>query len=166
VFVSSRGWLREAPIVGWQHAASLRELGAVPLAWAEGVPADSVPAEGVLREPPAMAGVLPSVDVIIQATSAGMRGAGPGESVSDWIPWQRLARGAVAIDVVYNPPLTPFLAAAERHGVVSKGGLGMLVRQAAAAIAIWLGSEPGFRLPDLAELHAAAERALRARGHA
>jgi shikimate dehydrogenase len=100
------------------------------------------------------------VDVIIQATSAGMRGAGPGEAVSDWIPWRELAHGAVAIDVVYNPPSTPFLEAARRAQVPCAGGLGMLVRQAAAAIRIWLGSTPGFRDPDLGALTRAAEQAL------
>jgi len=49
--------------------------------------------------------------------------------------------------------------------VPARGGLGMLVRQAAAAIRIWLGAEPGFRAPDLRVLHAAAEQALAASRH-
>ena len=36
----------------------------------------------------------------------------------------------------------------------------MLVRQAAAAIRIWLGNTPGFREPELAVLLEAAEQAL------
>src|SRR6185503_18768645 len=96
------------------------------------------------------------VDVIIQATSAGMRGAGPGEAVSDWIPWRELLPGAVAIDVVYNPPVTPFLQAARRAQVPCVGGLGMLVRQAVGAIRIWMGSTPGYRDPDLGALMRAA----------
>jgi shikimate 5-dehydrogenase len=95
-----------------------------------------------------------------------MRGAGPGEAVSEWIPWRELKPGALALDVVYNPPRTPFLEAAERAAVSEVGGLGMLVRQAALALRIWLepaqvDSEP-WLAPDLAELYAAAERALSA----
>ena len=63
-----------------------------------------------------------------------MRGGGPGQEVSDWVPWRELSPGAVAIDVVYNPRVTPFLAAAEAAGIARRGGLGMLVRQAALAL--------------------------------
>jgi hypothetical protein len=42
----------------------------------------------------------------------------------------------------------------------------MLVRQAAAAIRIWLGNEPGFREPDLGVLLSAAEQALARARHA
>jgi shikimate 5-dehydrogenase len=62
--------------------------------------------------------------------------------------------------VVYNPPSTPFLEAARSARVRCAGGLGMLVRQAAAAIRIWLGSTPGYRDPDLGALTRAAEQAL------
>ncbi len=148
VAVSSRGWLAEMPRVGWKRADTLAALGATVWAWPESV-SD--------RRPEVLRCMLSRVDVIIQATSAGMRGAGPGQAVSEWIPWRELKPGAVAIDVVYNPPLTPFLQAAEAASVVNRGGLGMLVRQAAAAIRIWLGSSP-----DLAELYSAAERALAA----
>jgi shikimate dehydrogenase len=149
--VSSRGWLLGAPRELWKHAPVFESLGAESWAWPE-------------SERDARAEVFPSFlrasDVIIQATSAGMRGAGPGEAVSDWVPWDELEPGAVAIDVVYNPSLTPFLRAAEVAGVSHRGGLGMLVRQAALALRIWLGKAPGWVEPDLAELSAAAEAAL------
>ena len=80
-----------------------------------------------------------SSDVIVQATSAGMKGADDGRIVGDVVPWSRLAPGVLAYDVVYNPPLTPFLAAAKAHGVEARGGLGMLVGQAALSIELWLG---------------------------
>jgi shikimate 5-dehydrogenase len=89
-----------------------------------------------------------------------MHGAGPGAEVSDWVPWRELAPGAIAIDVVYNPRVTPFLAAADAAGVVHRGGLGMLVRQAALALGIWLDKTEGWIALDLAQLEAAADAAL------
>jgi shikimate dehydrogenase len=157
ILVSNRGWLAAQPEAEWQRAALLRALGAVPWAW---------PESAGDRRPTVLASQLPRLDVIIQATSAGMRGAGPGEAVSEWIPWHELKPGALALDVVYNPPRTPFLEAAEQAAVSEVGGLGMLVRQAALAIRIWLepaqlGAER-WLAPDLADLYAAAERALSA----
>ena len=60
------------------------------------------------------------------------------------VPWDRLPSSAFVYDVVYNPPLTPVLAAARRNGFRAEGGLGMLVRQAELAIKMWTGHEaPG-----------------------
>jgi shikimate dehydrogenase len=151
VLLSNRGWTSAEPRASWNRGQALAALGAQLCAW---------PEHARDRNPEGLASLIARVDVIIQATSAGMRGAGPGEAVSDWIPWPDLAPGAVAIDVVYNPPSTPFLEAARTAGLPCAGGLGMLVRQAAAAIRIWLESTPGYRDPDLGALTRAAEQAL------
>jgi shikimate dehydrogenase len=76
---------------------------------------------------------------IIQATSAGMSGADPGEGVADAIAWNALPAGAIALDVVYAPPETPFLRAATARGLVCANGLGMLAEQGALAFELWLG---------------------------
>jgi shikimate dehydrogenase len=76
---------------------------------------------------------------IVQATSAGMNGADPGEIVASAIGWRDLPPRAIALDVVYAPPETPFLRAASAHGVRSANGLGMLARQGALAFELWLG---------------------------
>lgn len=154
VVVSNRGWLQGAPRESWRRSDALAALGARLCAWPEGA--------GSSGQAGTLAAAVRDVDVIIQATSAGMRGAGPGESVSDWIPWRELRPGVVAIDVVYNPPSTPFLEAARRAGVPCAHGLGMLVRQAVGALRIWLGDTPGYHEPDLAALTRAAEQALAA----
>ncbi len=78
-------------------------------------------------------------ELVVQATSAGMRGGPDGEPISRQVPWGDLAPRALAYDVVYNPRVTPFLREAERHGLVARGGLGMLVEQAAQALELWLG---------------------------
>ncbi|MEY2932379.1 MAG: hypothetical protein RL033_3128 [Pseudomonadota bacterium] len=153
VVVSNRGWSQGVAAASWRRSDALSALGARLCAWPEA--GSSSPAD-------TLAAAICEVDVIIQATSAGMRGAGPGEAVSEWIPWRELRSGVVAIDVVYNPPSTPFLAAASSAGVPCAGGLGMLVRQAAGAIRIWLGNTSGYHDPELGALTRAAEQALAA----
>jgi shikimate dehydrogenase len=76
---------------------------------------------------------------IIQATSAGMDGADPGDGVADAIGWRALPARAVALDVVYAPRETPFLRAASAHRIRFANGLGMLARQGALAFELWLG---------------------------
>lgn len=80
----------------------------------------------------------PRVTAIVQATSAGMDGADPGEAAVQAVEWSALPASAVALDVVYAPPVTPFLRAAERHRLRSGNGLGMLARQGAIAFELWL----------------------------
>src|SRR4029077_6777374 len=45
---------------------------------------------------------------VVQATSAGMRGAEPGDAVAEVVAWYALPESAVAIDVVYAPRETPW----------------------------------------------------------
>lgn len=79
------------------------------------------------------------LDVVVQATSAGMKGASGGEGVAGAVAWERLPARAVALDVVYAPRTTPFLDRAAEAGVRSANGLGMLARQGALAFELWLG---------------------------
>jgi shikimate dehydrogenase len=78
---------------------------------------------------------------LVQATSAGMTGAEPGEGVAAAVAWDALPPDAVAIDVVYAPRDTPFLRAARRRGLRCDDGLGMLARQGALAFELWLCTE-------------------------
>ena len=94
-------------------------------------------------------------DCVIQASSAGMVGADPGEDVSSIVAWDRLPPHAVAYDVVYTPRVTPFLREARAHGLLGLDGLGMLVRQAALSIGLWTGLPP-----PVDRMRAAAEEAL------
>lgn len=128
----------------WTTAAAFEALGAEPVAWPDDSERDSEFRRAVL-----------SSDVVIQSTSDGMRGATDGSAVRDVVPWKDLAPGTFAYDLVYNPAVTPFVAAARARGLVAESGLGMLVGQAALAVELWLG-----RRPDSEHLRRAAERAL------
>ena len=44
--------------------------------------------------------------------------------------------------MVYNPPETKFLRQARAAGLPARGGLGMLVEQAAESFFIWRGVRP------------------------
>jgi shikimate dehydrogenase len=78
---------------------------------------------------------------VVQATSAGMRGADPGDAVATVVAWDALPPDAVALDVVYSPRDTPWLRAARARGLRCDNGLGMLARQGALALELWLGVE-------------------------
>jgi shikimate dehydrogenase len=76
--------------------------------------------------------------VVVQATSAGMQGADAGDTVAEVVAWDALASTAVALDVVYAPRNTPWLGAARARGLRCDDGLGMLARQGALALELWL----------------------------
>lgn len=159
VGVVARAWRGTVPVSEWPRADDFRRLGATVIAWPEN-------SYGVRPEQQLVAGSawdawITASDVIIQATTAGMLGASPGEAVRDMVPWLGLRPGALAYDVVYNPPDTPFLQAARAAGLALEGGLGMLVGQAAHAFELWLDV-----VPPREVMRQAAERALGLGSHA
>lgn len=83
--------------------------------------------------PRAAAGVA----LVVQATSAGMKGA-PSLEIS----LEPLPKSAVICDIVYNPLETPLLMRAKKAGFKTIDGLGMLMHQAAPAFAAFYGQEP------------------------
>lgn len=84
-------------------------------------------------------------DVVVNATAASLQGAGIPVAA------EVLARGALAVDMMYGAPARPFLDWAREHGATGRDGLGMLVEQAAEAFSIWRGVMPDTG-PVLAEL--------------
>ena len=77
-------------------------------------------------------------DILINATSAGLKGAMPP------LPEGIFAPGALAYDMVYARR-TPFLDFARARGARIADGLGMLVEQAAESFFIWRGVYPETR---------------------
>lgn len=86
---------------------------------------------------PGGAAELGACDIVCNATSVGMAGAGAAGEV----PFDPsvLHEGQVVVDIVYHPLDTPLLAAARSAGAHTVDGLGMLVHQAAAAFLRWTG---------------------------
>ena len=74
--------------------------------------------------------------VIINATSLGHHGPAPELDRGCY------SRDSVAIELVYNPPLTDFMVAARAAGARTENGLGMLLHQAALAFERWTGQSP------------------------
>jgi shikimate dehydrogenase len=87
----------------------------------------------------ALAGAAQGLDLVVNTTPVGMT---PHLEVSPWpdqLPWPA---GAAAYDLVYNPEETLFLRTAGAAGAPCRGGLGMLVEQAALAFERWTGINP------------------------
>lgn len=76
-----------------------------------------------------------SFDIVINATSAGLSGAGLAIPASIFRP------GVLAYDMVYGRE-TPFMALARARGAAAHDGLGMLVEQAAESFLLWRGVRP------------------------
>jgi shikimate dehydrogenase len=81
---------------------------------------------------------------VIQATNVGSQGGDPGEAAGDAVAWEAISPDGVALDVVYDPPVTPFLGAARAHGLRAANGKGMLARQGALAFELWFDQPAPF----------------------
>lgn len=90
-------------------------------------------------------------DVIVNATSVGM----DGTSAPD-VSFAGVRADAIVGDVVISADRTPFLRAAELHGLPVLDGLGMLVDQAVLSLEYWFGIDP-----DPARMRSALESDLR-----
>lgn len=75
-------------------------------------------------------------DVVINASSSSLQGAGPP------VPSHVIRPGTLVVDLMYGPAAEPFGAWARSHGAVTRDGLGMLVEQAAEAFFFWRGVRP------------------------
>jgi len=73
-------------------------------------------------------------DLVVNATRLGLdpHDASP-------LDFARLGRAGAAMDLVYAREKTPFVRAAERHGVRSTDGMEMLVQQGAVSFERWWG---------------------------
>jgi shikimate dehydrogenase len=82
----------------------------------------------------------PPFDVLVNATSAGLKGEAPP------FPPSLVGRDSFCYDLVYGSSDTPFVAWAKAHGAARAAqGWGMLVEQAAESFAIWRGVRPDTR---------------------
>ncbi|MGD0115790.1 MAG: shikimate dehydrogenase [Dehalococcoidia bacterium] len=91
--------------------------------------------------------------LLVNCTPVGTRhGEAEGQTPLDPVD---IPSGALVFDLVYNPPLTPLLVAAQTRGARTANGLSMLVHQAAASFKLWTGLDA-----PVDEMLAAAEAGL------
>lgn len=84
---------------------------------------------------PGSAREIEGAQLVVHATPLGMIGRVEELAVEPDV----FRPGQLAVDLVYQPAVTPFLKAATDRGARTLGGLGMLVHQAALAIERWTG---------------------------
>ncbi len=96
--------------------------------------------------------VISQADLIVNATPIGMSPKIDGCPIDES---SKLKTGAFVYDLVYNPSETKLVKLAKANGAGGITGLGMLVRQGAAAFKIFTGKEPPVDV-----MREAAERAL------
>jgi len=78
------------------------------------------------------------VHLIVNCTSVGMH---PNVDATPWDEAIPFPKGVTLYDMVYRPAVTKLMRQVEAAGGRAIGGLGMLVRQGAAAFTIWTGKE-------------------------
>ncbi len=76
-------------------------------------------------------------DLVVQCTPLGSRAGDPLPCPADW-----LGREAAAVDLLYHPATSPWVAALRERGRRVANGLGLLIEQAMFAQAFWFGEEP------------------------
>ncbi len=86
----------------------------------------------VVRTGDDSAALVQAGDLVVNSTPLGMRSEDPSPVNGAW-----LHAGQVVSDMIYSPPNTPLLRAAEAAGAKTIGGLGMLVAQGAISLEIW-----------------------------
>jgi shikimate dehydrogenase len=97
-------------------------------------------------------GCLGGAALLVNTTNQGMIGQPALDLALDDLP-----RTALVCDIIYNPLITPLLAAAAARGNPTVNGLGMLLHQARPAFEAWWGI-----LPEITpELRAAVEATIK-----
>lgn len=74
-------------------------------------------------------------DIVVNCTPVGMDSV-PGIALPGHFRFQE---GSIAVDLIYEPKETLFLAKARREGAIPINGLEMLLRQAEASFELWTG---------------------------
>ena len=93
-------------------------------------------------------------DLVVNATPLGARG--------ETLPGPPPGPGAMFVDLLYRPAVTPFLAVAREGGAVALGGLGLLLHQAALSFELWTGQPPPLDVMSASAVAELAEGGLSA----
>ena len=82
-------------------------------------------------------GKIPDFDIIINATSVGLKNE---DEIN--LDFSRIEKGKLFYDVIYNPSETKFLKDGKKLKNKTENGKKMFIYQAAAAFKIWHGIQP------------------------
>jgi shikimate dehydrogenase len=93
------------------------------------------------------------IDLVINATSLGLKAEDPLPISAEWL---RSRRPAFVYDMIYRPRETSLLRAAREAGCQTANGAGMLLYQGARALELWTG-----RPAPLAAMRSALEENLK-----
>ncbi len=123
---------------GWQvTVAARREEQAHQLAQDLGAGETKKPViHSASLDAAALRHLAPGSDLILNATPVGMF---PHTEASPWPPEVPFPAQAALYDLVYNPAQTQLMRTAQAAGLKVRGGIGMLIEQAALAFERWTG---------------------------
>ncbi len=95
--------------------------------------------EGPIRCGPLgdFASLAPEAGLVVNTSAVGMKG-----TRFDSLRLDRLPKTALVTDIVYTPLITPLLADAQKLGLRTVDGLGMLLHQAVPGFEAWFGTRP------------------------
>ena len=82
-------------------------------------------------------GEVPNFDVIINATSLGLK---KNDSIN--LDFSLISKNSLFFDVIYNPKETNFLKTGKKRGNITLNGKLMFIYQALSAFTIWHGLKP------------------------
>jgi shikimate dehydrogenase len=82
-------------------------------------------------------GEVPNFDVIINATSLGLK---KNDSIN--LDFSLISKNSLFFDVIYNPKETNFLKTGKKRGNITLNGKLMFIYQALSAFTIWHGFKP------------------------
>lgn len=90
---------------------------------------------GAVLDTPQDGNALAGADIVVNTTSVGLK---PGDETR-LLDVEALPTSALVMDMIFNPPLTPLLRAAQEHGCAVLNGLSMLLYQGTLALELWTG---------------------------
>ncbi|MBN1142089.1 MAG: shikimate dehydrogenase [Deltaproteobacteria bacterium] len=92
---------------------------------------------GIKSDPLTLSALLPTVDLLVNATPVGMKGEG-----FQGYEWRLLPGHAAVFDLVYSTAGTPLVQTLRELGYRGADGLGMLAAQGEEAFFLWTGKRP------------------------
>jgi len=137
--VLGAGGAARAALASLDHlgAAEIRVVNRSPERAVQMVAAVAPHLSATVNVAPSFAVAAADAALVVNTTSAGMKGA-PSLALA----WDALPRNAAFCDIVYNPLETGLLREARTHGHPTVDGLGMLMHQAVPAFEAFFGLRP------------------------